>query len=132
MSAFKLVLRKVLNMNLESIYMCHIYVKIREINHGITEENGKRFVNIESVGEAVKHTLVFKKQNTVLNAYIDLETGEEYTKFDVVDARVGEMFINISEGMIPASKIIEHKRNNMSKRKILKKYNEIKNGGKKE
>lgn len=83
------------------------------------------FAKVENKGKFVKKALVHVARDSYSIVYVDLKTGEKYKKFDVCDAKIGEMYVNLDKGMKSVSEIIEYRRNNISKRKILKKYNKL-------
>ena len=117
-------------MNIDNVYECSIYVKIKEETIGdIIQRKGMPFVNAQCEGKFVKKALVYIVQNSYSIVYADLKTGDIYKTFDVCDAEIGEMYINLAYGMKPVSEIIEHRRNNMPKRKILEKYNDVEKRG---
>lgn len=104
-------------MNVNGVYKCHVYVK-----NGEHETNDKTY----DYGIFVKETLVISGSSK--NYYIDLKTGETYRFCDVSKASIGEMYINGEFGLVPYNDVIYCKKENMSKRKILRKYNKhIKN-----
>ena len=102
-------------MNINNVYIAKIYVK--------TVEKFNRDFSVRSEGEFVKDTLVYEKLDTILPCYIDLESGKKYRNFDLNDTDIGELYINIKAGLIPYTSMIENNKKNMSKRKILKNYN---------
>ena len=52
--------------------------------------------------------------------------GELYKKLlPALNTKVGDLIIDPSNGLIPVASVIGFDRINMSKRKILKKYNEV-------
>lgn len=75
----------------------------------------------------VKIAIVYKGK---CNDYYDLNTKERYVIGSNLCTR-GDMYIN-PESMVPVISIIESKKENMAKRKILRKYKEHNSkGGKK-
>lgn len=103
-------------MNINRVYECEIW---RVISTNI------RSGNIVYKNMFLKKTLVY---HTEYNQWIDLSTKETYTLGPVL---FNDLFIKPDSSMIPLSTLIDTKRSNMTKRKILKKY-KGKNGGKNE
>ena len=66
------------------------------------------------------------------NRFFDYKTGERYVAWFGRCDYVGQFFVNLKKSLVPVSSIIDYKKENMSKRKILKKYKEVENGGRKE
>jgi len=107
-------------MNIDNVYYVKIYVKT------ITKKNENGLYDF--VGEFVKNTLVYEKFDDIGPVYVDLNTGKVYDKFLLCNTCLGELYINIKAGTKPYKNLIDTNRKHMSKRKILKKYNEnIKN-----
>jgi len=106
-------------MNINGIYLVQIFVKLSEkkVRENLVESNGK----------FVKYALVYKdkKESTYLfPVYVDLKTGERYKSFNLTMAGVGEIYISLKEGFIPLIDLIETEKENLSKRKILKMFND--------
>lgn len=106
-------------MNINSVYECSIY---QIVNYDIE----KGYINYKF--KFVKKAIVYKNKN---NSFTDLGTKEKY-KFGYGACFIGDFFICAEDGMIPLAQVIEHKRKNMTRKKILKKYDEVKDGGKDE
>lgn len=103
-------------MNINRVYECSIHVLVKSFI-----ENGKEMC----LSHFVKRTLVY---HTNSDDWVDLFTNEHYKLgADVFN----DLFITRREPIVPLSTLIDSKRSNMPKRKILKKYKE-KNGGKNE
>ena len=109
--------------NINGVYLVKIYVKIEE-KHIHSANRHPLDYSVESIGSYVKDALVYNESTNYDSRYVDLKTKEVYTNFDLNDTKVGELYINLKAGMIPVKDIINFKKENMSKRKILKKYKE--------
>ena len=101
-------------MNINSVYLCEIY--------RITEYND---LPEKSKGVFLKKALVYRGE---FGTWYDLSTDDYYTMGPPEEDRFS-LYINKYGPMICLGDIIESKRDNMSKRKILKMYKEVKNGG---
>ena len=98
-------------MNVNRLYLAYIYVYNKK----------------ECVGDYVYRHSNFVKKTVVyhdyINNYIDIKSGEKYSK-DINNCReFGDMFIGFCVGLEPLNELeeINFERKNMSKRKILKK-----------
>ena len=100
-------------MNINRVYECEIWRVI---------STNMRRGNIVYKNMFRKKTLVY---HTESGQWIDLGTKETYTLGPVL---FDDLFINPDRPIIPVSTLIDTKKSNMNKRKILKKYKE-KNGG---
>ena len=80
----------------------------------------------EHEGVFVKYALVYEKYSYNISdcGYVDLETGRCYKSFYLNDARVGEQYISLRDGLIPYTSLIETNKKNMTKRRILKRFND--------
>ena len=102
-------------MNIDNIYFCAIYVKTK-IEYLPNMDTFHR-------GKFVKATYVYKD---MLSSYRDLFTNEKYhSNKDICNLEIGELFINFESGFIPLRYKLNISETNMSKKKILKKLNEI-------
>ena len=101
-------------MNINNVYVAKIYVK--------TAKNIDNDLEWIHEGQFVKDGIVYEKIGSMYPVYIDLESGKIYTNFRVSSADVGELYVNIKDGLIPYSSLIETNKKNMPKRKILKNY----------
>ena len=90
------------------VYLCHIYVKDKN----------------EETNHFVKKALVIREH---IGIYRDINTGEVYEHSNTENARKGKPYINISYGLLSISTVFNTNRRNMSKKKVLKKFNEINN-----
>jgi len=112
-------------MNIDNVYLANIYVKTGE-----TYENYRGPLNFDIVsnGSIFKETIVYDTSKTCKLCYIDLVTGKKYDKFSLNDCyKIGECYIKI-ESLIPITSVLALNKKNMSKKRILKMYNEnIKN-----
>ena len=106
-------------MNVNNVYIASIWMLVdsRLIGNFMT---GSFKMNIRYV----KTTVVYQKDGN----WYDLKTKKEYDTNVYGLELIGTQFINFKCGLIPLSNIIEYKRENMTRRKILKKYNETKTG----
>ena len=98
-------------MNINRLYLAYIYVYSQEEN---VVGGAYRTSNF------VKKTVVY---HDYINNYIDIKSGEKYSK-DINNCReFGDMFIGFCVGLEPLNELeeINFERKNMSKRKILKK-----------
>lgn len=119
-------------MNIEKVYLCDIYVlenlECKKINVNVDRGNGFNYDSITSVKCKtifVKKALVYY---SVLNGcFIDLETKEKY-KFGYGGCNIGDLFVDIKREKTYISSLFGSDKKYMFKRKILKKYNEVKNG----
>lgn len=103
-------------MNINRVYECSIHVVVKYFI-----ENGKEMC----LSHFVKRTLVYHTNN---DDWIDLFTNEHYL---LGPDGFHDLFITRQDPFVPLSTLIDTKRSNMTKIKILKKYKE-KNGGKNE
>ena len=103
-------------MNINNVYVAKIFVKtVEDLNENYLQDHK---------GDFVKNALVYEHLDSFRPCYIDLESGKKYTTFKLIDAHTGELYINIKAGLIPYTSLIENNKKNMSKRKILKKFND--------
>ena len=107
-------------MNINGIYFVHVYMV-----HLTKEVDGGLYTK----GQYIKSTLVTRKDNSYYapNVYVDLQTNEEYTYGTSTDTFEGDLYICKKPGLVPLDKLFTFKRQNMSKRRILKKFNDYKN-----
>ena len=103
-------------MKIKDIYECEICLMISR-----NRSNGR--FEYKFIG----NKLVYKIGNI---SYIDLVTNEIYL-LGPSQASVGDFFININKKLIPIIEIIDNRFKITSKKRILRKYNEVKIGGKK-
>lgn len=89
-------------MDVKKVYLCNIYIN-----------NAEKTVY-------KKNTVAFWGKTGI---FIDLKSKERY-KPGQFAAEKDHLYVDIGE-MIPISNIIEIKKENVSKRKILKKYNKL-------
>ena len=98
-------------MNINDVYLCEVCLMLSR-NHS----NGR--FEYESVGKE----LVCKIDGGI---YIDLNTGEFYS-FGPSRAFPGNKFIDMKNELIPITEIINFRFKNVSKNRILKKYDKYK------
>jgi len=103
-------------MNINDIYEANIKILIK-FDYGVKETI--------AYSKFVKKAVVYRSDR---DDYYDLSTNQRY-RVNQFECFEGEMFID-SKSMVPIRDLIDARRDNMTKRKILKKYKE-KNGGKK-
>ena len=96
--------------NVNSIYLCNIYQVFDVILN--RKEDTTTFI-----GSFVKKALVYR----TAGYFVDLNTGEKYYS---KGKRIGDFYVSLKHNLIPVSSFIDYKKENMSKKKILKKYNE--------
>ena len=101
-------------MKIKDIYLCEVCLMTYR-NHS----SGK--YEYEFTGEK----LVYKTKDEL---YIDLVTDEVYL-LGPSQAFEGDFFININKELIPITEILDNKFKSASKKRILRKYNEVKIGG---
>lgn len=106
-------------MNINRVYVAIIYIVTKKEHFGeyFTLSSGYSYS-----GRGVKKALVYRDKN---GSYIDLDTKERYSAGTSIYTKVGDLIIDPSDGLIPVTSVIGFDRINMSKRKILKKYNEV-------
>ena len=104
-------------MNINDLYFANISM--------ITKKEYRRNGETAYYHETIRQTIVKPTKN---NRYIDLLTGKKYKVFGALTSyenEIGCLFIN--GPFIPFSDIISVEKQNMSKRRILKKFNDYKN-----
>lgn len=99
-------------MHTNEVYLCRIYIK------GETE-NIDEYINV-----FIKDTLVTRKY---IGVYKDIETNELYHSCSIAKAPIGKPYLNLQDGLVPASSILNSDKKNMSKKKILSKFKEKNN-----
>lgn len=107
-------------MNINRVYISNIYVITKKEHLGEYFTLSSRY---SFYGREVKKALVYRDKNGV---YIDLDTKERYSAGTSICTEVGDLIIDPNDGLIPVAGAIGFDKINMSKRKILKKYNEVK------
>lgn len=100
--------------NVNSIYLCDIYQVFDVILN--KKEDTTTFM-----GSFVKKALVYRDD---FGYFVDLNTGEKYYSKGKC---IGDFYVSLKHNLIPVSSFIDYKKENMSKKKILKKYNEYNN-----
>ena len=109
-------------MNINRLYLAQIFIctEIEDDYDNYVIMFNQKFYGQKKYGKFCKKTIVYHDKN---DQYIDIQSGEKYKKNFEYDLKVGEMCINVEEGIIPINQLpqINFKRKNMSKRKILKK-----------
>ena len=80
--------------------------------------------NVLSHIEYFKRALVYRDD---YGCYIDLETKDSYyTSYQLGICDVGKLVIKLDDGLVPFNNIAQFNKQNIFKRRILKKYNEVK------
>ena len=120
MSAFKFYYGEFV-MNINNVYIAKIFIKTDEEHESIGP--GLLDFNIISSGIFLKNTLVLDVSKKRNGCYRDLLTGKRYTDFSLNDINVGESYLML-DSLVSLSSILKIENKNISKRKILKKYNE--------
>lgn len=119
-------------MNVDNVYLCKIYM-ITEIDlfalNKYWPKTIYRYCPKDSLKKIPKIKSIFIKDAMVVRIssyrYRDLSTGDEYyVGTDCFRDHEGTLYISTDERPIPFAEKISVEENNMSKRKILKKYHE--------
>ena len=97
--------------NVNSIYLCNIYQVFDVILN--RKEDTTTFM-----GNFFQKALVYR---TGFCFFVDLNSGEKYYS---KGKRIGDFYVSLKHNLIPVSSFIDYNKENMSKKKILKKYNE--------
>lgn len=97
-------------MNIKDVYLCKVYIN-----------SGNQQIFVEK-------TLAYWKKNGI---FIDLDSGIKY-RAGFISTNDGEYFVSLKDKMESLCSVIDSKKKNLSRRKILKKYKEVENGGRKE
>ena len=123
-------------MNSDKVYLCDIHqlmnVKYNDENVQINKSEGfslDNFLRIRRESVYVKRALVYYSE--IHRRYIDLETKDRY-RFGYGGCAIGDYYIDSRVGLRSVSELINCRSKNMSKRRILKKYKEVEDGGRKE
>ena len=108
------------NMNINRVYLANIYLVIgqRLVSDRDSFDNIKDN-NIYSNLEYIKTALVYKDN---FGCFIDLKSNECYSTYFGIFSE-GKLVVNLDDDLIPLSGLFNKR--NMSKRRILKKYNKI-------
>lgn len=101
-------------MNVNRLYVAQINIVFEEIPGSIRG----RFRETEIKGRFLKYAIVYHDDN---GRYIDLISGENY-KLGIGDTDLGDMYIYLKKGLMPITEVydVDFKRNDMSKKRILK------------
>lgn len=111
-------------MNINNVYVASVWMLV---DIEITKSISLLDFEYRTHSVYLKDTLIYYKDGY----YYYLETNKKCkTEVSFLD-NSGTQFIMLNKKLIPVVSIIDYKRENMSKRRILKKYNEVKNGGRK-
>lgn len=104
-------------MNINNVYIASIWMLVdsRLIGNFMTGSFKMRV-------QYVKKTAVYNKNGD----WYDLATKKKYNDNVYGLEPIGTEFIDFTRGLIPLNNKVEYKRENMTRRKILKKYNEVK------
>ena len=119
-------------MNIDKVYVCDIYrLEERTSNRYNTKVYmGKNFNSYDD--DYVVNKCVFVKSALVYysllqGGFIDVETGQFY-KLGYPSVN-GELFVDVHRSKIHGSKLMGTNKKHYSKKKILKRYSEYKDGG---
>lgn len=122
-------------MNIDKVYICDIYrlddISYNNFTNKIDKSKGfdiDHFLGIKREISYVKPALVYFSVSC--GGFIDLETKEFY-KLGYTNIK-GELFVDVHKSKIYGKTLMGSDRKHYSKKKILKKYNEVKDGGRKE
>lgn len=118
-------------MNVNRLYVALIYVCTSSELDPKSLKYGLRYYAEEWKGKFCKPAIVYHSED---NCYIDLITKEKY-KLGLGDVcNVGEMYINLKAGLKPLYKVVDvdFKKDNMSKRRIIRTLSKSKLLNKKE
>ena len=107
-------------MNLNKVYLCEIYQLVDIVYNDKNSSNNNKFLRVIRDTMFIKKTLVYYSE--LKREYIDLITKEKY-KYGYGACVIGDYYINSKKGLTPLSSLINCKRKNMTKKRILKKYN---------
>ena len=100
-------------MNVNDIYIC---VVCKKTALGYNKDG-----TVVGEGFPVKVSLVIKNNND-LYPYTDIKTKEDYS-YGVLGIPVGKLYIDNNYPLVPYKKFIAVEKENISKRKVLKKFN---------
>lgn len=117
------LIKEVLQANINNVYIASVWMLV---DTKVT--NSRSFFDFDTIltSRYVKKTLIYYKNQQ----YYDLITGNKMkTSVTFLDID-GTQFVNLKDNLIPLTDVVDYKRQNMSKRKIIKKYNEIEKRGK--
>lgn len=100
-------------MNLNNLYIVSLHA-LQGYSHSYTKYVSRKF----------KNTVVYKN---LFGNFVDLSTGKRYKTTEDLDYyyKIGTIFIELRDGLIPLTQVIPFKEDKMSKKKILQK---VKNG----
>lgn len=118
-------------MNINNVYECDIY-RLNDISYNNIDVNVDlsegfsldKFLRIKRKTSYVKTALVYYSINR--GGFIDMKTKEFYNLG--YPSIVGELFVDVHKSKISGKDIMGTDRIYYSKKKILKKYNEYKDG----
>lgn len=118
-------------MNIDKVYVCDIY-RLDKIIYNCIDTNYDlsqvfsldNFLKIKRKTSYVKTALVYF--SLYKGGFIDLETGDWYRLGN--SDTIGELFVDVNKSKIYGSKLMDSSKKHYSKKKILKRYNEYKEG----
>ena len=119
-------------MNIDKVYVCDIYRLDKIAYNNIDFKNADRskgfsldnFLRIKRKTSYVKTALVYYSINR--GGFIDMKTKEFYSLG--YPSVIGELFVDVHKSKIFGKDIMGTNRRYYSKKKILKRYNEYKEG----
>jgi len=122
-------------MNIDKVYICDIY-RLNKITYNCFNSNVSfdgnysldKFLKTKRDVSYVKKALVY--YSIYKGGFIDLETGVWY-RFGY-PSTPGELFVDVHKSKINGHTLMGIDRRHISKKKILKRYNEYKCGDKRE
>lgn len=109
-------------MDVNNIYLVDLFMKVSE-----------KYIsdNKSELGYKIVHNCLFIKKTLACKmivdddfVYVDLESNETYRVSSKENSELGKLYIDTKSKIIPLSKIIDVKKDNMTKRRILKKFRE--------
>jgi len=118
-------------MNIDNVYICDIY-RLDKINYncfdGTASFDGNysldKYLGTKRYVSYVKKALVY--YSIYKGGFIDLETGQWYRLG--YPSNLGELFVDVHKGKINGHTLMGKDKRYISKKKILKRYNEYKCG----
>ena len=118
-------------MNIDKVYVCDIYrlddINYNDINVTVDKGNGfnlDNFLRIRRKTSYVKKALVY--YSVIRGGFIDLETKEFY-KLGYPCTK-GELFVDLHKNKIYGSNLMASNKKHYTKKKIIKRYNDYKDG----
>ena len=118
-------------MNIDNVYVCDIY-RLDDISYNNLDFSSgcslefslDKYLRIKRKVSFVKKALVY--YSITQGGFVDFETKEWY-RLGYPSTR-GELFVDVNKSKIYGKTLMESNRKYYSKKKILKRYNEYKDG----